>query len=90
MRTNPYLKVLFLNGYYDMATPFFGTEFDANHMLLDPALRGNVSFRYYQSGHMVYLNPEALAQMHDDVERWMDEALSAARSATPPAKAGAK
>ena len=89
MRTNPYLKVLFLNGYFDMATPFFGTEFDASHMLLDPQLRGNVSFRYYQSGHMVYLNPEALAKMHDDVERWMDEALAAARSATPPAKAGA-
>ena len=28
MRTNPYLKVLSLNGYYDMATPFFGTEYN--------------------------------------------------------------
>ena len=37
MRENPYLKVLSLNGWYDMATPFFGTEYDLNHMMLEPA-----------------------------------------------------
>ncbi|MBX9816136.1 MAG: peptidase S10 [Proteobacteria bacterium SG_bin5] len=73
MRTNPYLKVLFLNGYYDMATPFYGAEFDANHMLLPEPLRKNVSFTYYESGHMIYLNPQALAQLHDDLARWYDE-----------------
>ncbi|MGK4511440.1 hypothetical protein ACSLVP_27365, partial [Klebsiella pneumoniae] len=55
MRTNPYLKVLFLNGYYDMATPFYGTEFDANHMQLDESRRRNISFKYYEAGHMIYL-----------------------------------
>lgn len=37
---------------------------------------------------MVYLNPEALAQMHDDLERRYDDALADTRSARPPAKAG--
>jgi carboxypeptidase C (cathepsin A) len=46
MRTNPYLKVLSLNGYYDMATPFFGTEYDLNHMMLEPAQQRNLEFRY--------------------------------------------
>lgn len=72
MRTNPALKVLFLNGYYDAATPFYGTEFDVSHMLLTPALQKNVSFRYYPSGHMVYLNPAELAKMHDDLSGWYD------------------
>ncbi len=74
MRTNPYLKVLSLNGYYDMATPFFGTEFDLDHMMLDPPQRQNLEFRYYPSGHMVYLNPEALHSMRLDVQRFIGEA----------------
>lgn len=90
MRTNPYLKVLFLNGYYDMATPFYGTEFDVSHMLLEPSLRNNVAFKYYQSGHMVYLNPEELAHMHADLSAWYRDTLSDARSSTPPAAPGAR
>jgi carboxypeptidase C (cathepsin A) len=76
MRENPHLKVLSLNGWYDMATPFFGTEYDISHMDLDPAIRGNVSFTYYPSGHMVYLNPEALKTMKADVARFYDTTLS--------------
>ncbi len=79
MRMNPYLKVLSLNGWYDMATPFFGTEFDLDHMMLEPAQQRNLEFRYYPSGHMVYLNPEALHQMRLDVERFIDEAAAGAR-----------
>jgi carboxypeptidase C (cathepsin A) len=86
MRTNPYLKVLSLNGWYDMATPFFGTEYDLNHMMLEPAQQRNLEFRYYPSGHMVYLNPEALHAMRLDVQRWVDETVGAAESA-PPARA---
>jgi carboxypeptidase C (cathepsin A) len=76
MRENPHLKVLSLNGWYDMATPFFGTEYDISHMDLDPAVRGNVSFRYYPSGHMVYLNPEALKTMKADVAAFFDSATA--------------
>ena len=47
MRTNPGLKVLSVNGYYDFATPFFITEYDLAHMNLDPTLRGNLQFLYY-------------------------------------------
>ena len=76
MRENPHLKVLSLNGWFDMATPFFGTEYDISHMDLDPAVRSNVSFTYYPSGHMVYLNPDALKTMKADVARFYDTTLS--------------
>lgn len=76
IRQNPHLHVYSLNGWYDMATPFFGTEYDLAHMWLDPSLRGNVRFAYYPSGHMVYLNPDAFRAMRADVARMMDEALA--------------
>lgn len=73
MRINPHLKLLSLNGYYDMATPFFGTEYDVHHMMLEPAQRQNVEFRYYDSGHMIYLNPGALHQLRVDLEAFYQE-----------------
>jgi carboxypeptidase C (cathepsin A) len=74
MRENPHLLLYSLNGIYDLATPFFGTEYDLGHMQLDPQLKGNVRFAYYPSGHMVYLNPQALTQMKADLVRFYDEA----------------
>jgi len=72
LRGNPHLQLLSLNGWYDMATPFFQTEYDLGHMLLDPSLRDHVHITYYPSGHMVYLNPEALKLMKADVTRFYD------------------
>ena len=79
MRENPHLLLYSLNGIYDLATPFFGTEYDLSHMQLDPALRGNVRFAYYPSGHMVYLNPQALHAMKADLARFYDEAAPPGR-----------
>ena len=74
MRENPHMKVLSLNGWYDMATPFFETEYDIGRMLLDPDQRKNLSFAYYASGHMVYLNPDALKAMRADLGRFYEDA----------------
>lgn len=74
MRRNPHLLVLSLNGLYDLATPFFGTEYDLAHMQLEPSLRPNLRFAYYPSGHMIYLNTDALKAMKADLSRFYDEA----------------
>jgi carboxypeptidase C (cathepsin A) len=75
MRENPHLKVLSANGYFDSATPFFGTERDLNHMQLDPTLMANLSITYYPSGHMVYLNPEAQKLFKADLATFYDKAV---------------
>lgn len=73
MRTNPALKVLFLNGYYDAATPFYSTEFDVAHMGLPAAQRRNVTLRYYEAGHMFYTDQASLAKLRADLVAWYDE-----------------
>ena len=72
MRKNPHLQVYSANGWFDLATPFFETEWDLNHMSLPTALRGNVRFGYYPAGHMVYLNVDALKQFKADLAPWYD------------------
>lgn len=74
MRENPHLKVLSLNGYFDLATPFFGAEWDLAHMQIAPELRKNITFRYYESGHMIYIAPEARAKMKRDLDQFYAEA----------------
>jgi carboxypeptidase C (cathepsin A) len=76
MRTNPHLKVLSANGWFDLATPFFATEYDLAHMDIEPKLRGNLTFTYYPSGHMVYLNLEAAKQFKADLARFYDSATA--------------
>jgi carboxypeptidase C (cathepsin A) len=74
MRENPHLLLYSLNGLYDLATPFFGTEYDLGHMQLEPAAAANVRFAYYPSGHMVYLSGQALTSMKSDLAKFYDEA----------------
>lgn len=66
------LKLLVLCGYYDLATPFNGIEETVSHMQLDPEIRKNVSFAYYESGHMVYIDRSARDKLHKDVDGFIN------------------
>ena len=55
MNENPSLRIFVANGYYDLATPFFATEYTFAHLGLEPQLRKNVSLHYYEGGHMMYI-----------------------------------
>jgi carboxypeptidase C (cathepsin A) len=79
MRKDPHLKVFSVNGLFDLATPFFITEYDLAHMELEPKLRQNIEFAYYPSGHMIYLNVDALRQLKTDLARFYTEAAPSAR-----------
>jgi carboxypeptidase C (cathepsin A) len=67
MKSNPKMKVMLAGGYYDLATPFFEGMYEMHHLQIPPKLQANISYHYYQSGHMVYVNEEVLKQFHADV-----------------------
>lgn len=75
MAKNPYMKILVAQGYYDMATPFYAAEYTISALNLDPTLRKNVSFEYYESGHMMYIETKSLAKLKSDVAAFMAGAL---------------
>ncbi len=75
MAQNPSLRVFSANGYFDFATPFFATDYTLRHMNLSPTLQSNITYGYYQAGHMIYLSEPALAQYKADLARWYDSAL---------------
>jgi carboxypeptidase C (cathepsin A) len=77
MTQNPHLAVFVANGLYDLATPFFATEYSLDHLALRPADRDRVTVTYYEAGHMMYLHPPSLvrlkadlASFFDRIERW--------------------
>jgi carboxypeptidase C (cathepsin A) len=55
MAQNPNLKVLVNNGYYDLATPFFATQYTFSHLGFDPTFSSRVSMAFYNAGHMMYI-----------------------------------
>lgn len=69
---NPFLKVHVSSGYYDLATPYFATEYTFNHLGIDPALQKNVTQDFYTAGHMMYLNLPDLKKLKDDLARFIE------------------
>jgi carboxypeptidase C (cathepsin A) len=67
MRENPRLKVMNAAGLYDLATPFFGAEYDIKHMALEPRIAGNIRYSYYPAGHMMYIDPVSARQLKSDI-----------------------
>ncbi|HKU23422.1 MAG TPA: hypothetical protein VJQ50_20590 [Terriglobales bacterium] len=77
MVKDPYLKVMVLEGYYDLATPYYAANYVIDHLSLPADFRKNISVETYDSGHMVYVNEQSLAKMKQDVVRFMDAAMPA-------------
>lgn len=70
---NPSLKVLVANGYFDLATPYFATQYTFNHMFLPEHLKSNIAMTYYQGGHMMYTVKSELAKLKQDVAKWYQQ-----------------
>jgi carboxypeptidase C (cathepsin A) len=75
MRQNPRMKVLSVNGVYDLATPFHGAEYEFKHMALEPQLQANIRYTYYSAGHMMYIDPPSARKLKADLVAFYASAM---------------
>lgn len=73
MGYNPDLQILVLNGYFDLATPFLGTEYTMDHLELAPELRDHIHMKYFKAGHMMYLHQPALEKFKSAIGQFIDD-----------------
>ncbi|GGG92679.1 S10 family peptidase [Silvibacterium dinghuense] len=76
MKSNPKMKVFLAGGYYDLATPYFEGMFEMHHLPMPDSLQSNISYHYYEAGHMIYVNDEVLKQFHKDVASFIQSTES--------------
>ncbi|HTS75686.1 MAG TPA: hypothetical protein VMG40_05750 [Bryobacteraceae bacterium] len=76
MTQQGHLRVLVVCGYYDLATPFNGIEYTVAHMNLEPEIRKNLSFSYYEAGHMMYIDKKAREKLHRDIDGFINSSYS--------------
>ena len=65
MKQNPKLKVLLMGGYYDLGCTYFGAIYEDKHLQIPQSLQSNIHYRFFQTGHMVYITTPALKELHD-------------------------
>lgn len=70
--SNPYLQVQVENGYFDLATPFFATEYTMDHLLLPAKVRDRIHLEYYSAGHMMYLHDADRAKLKANISALID------------------
>jgi carboxypeptidase C (cathepsin A) len=74
-----YLKVRVLEGYYDLATPYFAANYTMDHLDLTQPYRNNISYATFDSGHMVYLDSNSLKKMKENVAEFINQTTSGAQ-----------
>ena len=72
---NPYMNVMVLCGYYDLATPYLAAEYTFDHLGVDALLRQNIHFSYYEAGHMMYLHKPSLRNMKKNMDTFIKETV---------------
>lgn len=72
MKKNPNMKILLTGGYFDLGTPFYAAEYEMHQLPISQKLENNISYDFYKSGHMVYLNPVSHKRIHDDVAKFIE------------------
>ncbi|WP_133576321.1 S10 family peptidase [Pedobacter metabolipauper] len=78
MAQNPYLHLMVQSGYYDGACDYFNAKYSMWQMDPGGKLKSRMSFKGYESGHMMYLRKDDLATGNADIRDFILKSLPAA------------
>jgi len=78
MKRNPKMKVMLMGGYFDLGTLYFGATYEMKHLPMPQSLQANISYHWFHTGHMVYVNEDSLKELHQYTAAFIRE-NSAAR-----------
>ncbi len=73
MKVNPKMHVLLMGGYFDLGTLYFGATYEMKHLPMPVALQKNIAYKFFPTGHMVYVNEDALKGLHDRTAAFIRE-----------------
>ena len=72
---NPDMKLFVASGHFDLATPYFATQYTLAHLGLDPSQRARITTHEYEAGHMMYIHSGELTKLRKDVGAFLKAAL---------------
>lgn len=72
---NPNLRVYIANGYFDLATPYFATEYTVDHLGLPANLAERIQLSYFEAGHMMYLHLPSLKKLGKELTAFIKSCL---------------
>jgi carboxypeptidase C (cathepsin A) len=75
MCVNPHLKVHVANGFFDLATPYFATQYTFNRLGLERELQDHISMSYYEAGHMMYVHEPSLRVLKENLAKFIQSAI---------------
>jgi carboxypeptidase C (cathepsin A) len=74
MIRDPAMQVLVCSGYFDLATPFFGTIYSMDHLHLSKKLQSHIHMAFFRGGHMVYHPHNMLVKLRHEVAHLIESA----------------
>lgn len=79
---NPYMRVLVASGYYDLATPYFATEYTMSHLGIPAKFKSSIEKTYFEAGHMFYIHVPSLKKVSAEVEQFVRRAAASSPRTT--------
>lgn len=73
---DPNLKILVMNGYYDLATPFSATEYVMSHLDIPTQLHSHIEMKYYPAGHMMYVHEPSMRKFKEDLDEFVESTIT--------------
>lgn len=75
MTANRSLRLFAACGYFDLATPHSAMDYTIDHLGLSKDHMSQVTTRYYEGGHMMYIHEPSLEQLRRDLVDFYQQAI---------------